>query len=74
MKYAISKVYITLARYAKDGKDHRRTLYYAGTDKLCGLGCDNWYDRKHAKLFDDERTAERYARALDGKVVNIKEA
>lgn len=72
MKYAITRVMVTKAKHAVDGKDHRRTLYYAGTSNLCGMGCDNWYDRKHAKLFDDERTAERYARALDGKVKEVK--
>ena len=72
MKYAITKVYVTKAKHAVDGKDHRRTLYYAGRDSLCGMGCDNWYDRKHAKLFDDERTAERYARALDGTVKEVR--
>ena len=72
MKYAITKVYVTKARHAIDGKDHRRTLYYAGREILCGTVCDNWYDRKHAKLFDDIRTAEIYARALDGKVKEVR--
>ena len=73
MKYAITKVLVTKARYATDGKDHRRTLYFAGRDSIGGIGCDNWNDRKHARLFDDDRTAERYARSLGGKVVEINE-
>ena len=72
MKYAITRVMVTKAKDAVDGKVHRHKLYYAGRDNLCGLGCDNWYDRKHAKLFDDDRIAERYARALDGKVEEVK--
>ena len=72
MKYAITKIFVTKAKHATDGKDHRRTLYYAGRNSLCGLGCDNWYDRKHAKLFDDIRTAERYANALGGNVKEVR--
>lgn len=72
MKYAISRVLLTKAKDAIDGKDHRRTLYYAGRDDVLGFGCDHWDDRKHAKLFNDKRTAGTYARKLGGKVVEIR--
>ena len=72
MKYAITKVYVTKAQHSRDGKQHKHKLYYAGRDAAGGLGADLWYDRKHAKIFYQLREAERYARALDGKVVEVK--
>lgn len=70
MSYIISKVLVTKAKYAVDGKDHRRNVYYGGRDSVGGFGMDTWGDKSKAYRFTDERTAERYAKALGGKVIN----
>lgn len=68
MAYVIYKGFKTPARYAVDGKDHRRTLYYAGRDTLGGFGVDHWDKKGKAKTYDDYRTAERHACRLGAKV------
>lgn len=72
MAYIISKVQVTKANVSKDGKTHRHTVYYGGRDNFGGFGIEYWTDRKNAYKFIDWRTAERYARALDGKVVEVE--
>lgn len=72
MLYIISRIQVTKARYAVDKKDHRRTVYYGGRDSFGGFGIETWGKRADAYKFTDRRTAERYARALGGKVVEVK--
>lgn len=72
MAYIISKVFTTKAKYSKDGKEHKHTNYYGGSWNVGLIGGEDWGNREQAKKFDNERTAERYARALGGKVVEVK--
>jgi hypothetical protein len=71
MAYVIYKYFKTPARYAVDGKDHRRIQYYAGRDTFGGFGIDMWNKRGKAKVYDDYRTAIRYASCLDAKVKEV---
>ena len=72
MLYIVSKVFVTKANVSKDGKEHRQTNYYAGADNFGGFGVEHWSTKADAYKFIDWRTAERYARALGGKVVEVK--
>lgn len=70
--YIVSRIQVTKAKHAVDGKDHRRTVYYAGTDNFCGFGVEHWSTKADAHKFYYRQDAERYARALGGKVVEVK--
>ena len=69
--YIVSRIQITKANVSKDGKEHRHTVYYAGTDNFGGFGVDTWSKRKDAYKFIYKQTAERVARSNGGKVIEV---
>ena len=71
MAYAICKVNVTKANHSIDGKEHKRKVYYAGRDSISGFGMTYWDKKNRAVLFDDVKTASRYARNYGGTVVEI---
>lgn len=73
MAYIIGKVNVTKANHSIDGKEHKRTVYYAGKDTLCGFGMSFWDKKNKAVRFDDMRTAERYAKSYGGRVIRVSD-
>ena len=72
--YVISKIVETPARYAVDGKAHKRTNYFAGYESFGGIRIQTWRrGRKNAKIFNTYREANAYVRALgEGKIIKIE--
>lgn len=69
MKYAISKVYITPAKYAVDGKQHRHKLWYAGVKDYAGFQMKAWEKKKERIVFCRKADAMRVAKALGSEAV-----
>jgi len=71
--WAISYVHITPARYAVDGKEHRKTLYYGGlVDTVFGMCATTWVCKRQAVLYRTKAEATRQAKRLKGNYT-IKE-
>jgi len=73
MAYIVSKVFVTKARYSKDGKEHRHTNYYGGTQSAGLIGMDFWGNKSDAYRFTDRDRAERCARVNGGKVIEVED-
>lgn len=70
-KYYVCMTLITKASCSVDGKNHRRTLYLAGTtDSIFG---DMYqYDvKKKAHIFNSRKEADRFAKLAQGWVKKI---
>ena len=72
--YVVYTIIKTDARHSIDGKAHRTTNYYTGSETLLGCNMTNWKRGcRNAKVFESKKEANYIAKRYGGKVKEIQE-